>query len=272
MDPRRLLDGDAGALEQTLLRAAKRDQPASDARHRAAIAIGLATGAAAATTAGTAAAGVLGAEAASGAAGAAGVTGISGAAGAAGAAGAGAAAKVASAGGAIVVAKWIGIGLATSAIAVTAVRATVTHEPEAIAVHVAPAPSAPRAPEPLALPPVAVAAPASLDPPAPSTAPPAPTRAPAPSIGEEVALLDRARAALAEGDPERTSRLLDQHARAFRGGALGPEAAVIRIDALVAMGDERAAFALATRFLAAHPDGPLSRHVRAVADRLGTNR
>jgi len=76
------------------------------------------------------------------------------------------------------------------------------------------------------------------------------------SLEGEVAALDRARAALAAGDPARTIDLLDGYERAFPKGALRQEAMYLRIQALSKSGQRGAARDLAARFLAAHPDSP----------------
>ena len=87
-------------------------------------------------------------------------------------------------------------------------------------------------------------------------------------MSDELALLDRARAEIAAGDAARALRDLDEHDRAFPSGALAPEAAVLRIEALAAAGDDRAALAAADRFLAAQPNSAQSRRVRSLAERL----
>ncbi|HMI86452.1 MAG TPA: hypothetical protein VK550_20305 [Polyangiaceae bacterium] len=69
----------------------------------------------------------------------------------------------------------------------------------------------------------------------------------------EVARLDRVRAALREGSPARAMRELDSYAAEFANGTLGQEAAVLRIELLVELGDAERARALANAFAAAHP-------------------
>lgn len=98
--------------------------------------------------------------------------------------------------------------------------------------------------------------------PAVTAAPDDPTRVPsaafpkvetAPSIADEIALLDRARSELANRNPRATLATLD---RLERGGSatLSPEASVVRIEALLQLGEKTRAAALARRFLSAHPD------------------
>ena len=75
----------------------------------------------------------------------------------------------------------------------------------------------------------------------------------APSIADEIALLDRARSELANRNPLATLATLD---RLERGGSatLSPEASVVRIEALLQLGDKARAATLARRFLATYPD------------------
>jgi hypothetical protein len=89
----------------------------------------------------------------------------------------------------------------------------------------------------------------------------------APSLQEELRLLDRARTALLEGEGQRALGLLDSHARRFSRAALGPEADVLRVEALVATGSEQRATALAQRFLRNHPAHPLAEHMASLIAR-----
>ena len=263
-DPRRMLDdalGDDGGDAAALLRSARFDSPSDDARNRAAIALGIAGGTALGTMAASA-----------------------GASGAVGAAGAG---KVGAIGGGAMLFKWIGVGVAGAFLAVTAVKLVVPHDAgDRDAVRPASSVAAP-ARDPFAvIPPPRPIATISTPSAAPSVAPIAPSNAQQAgsartavsasaspsarplSIADEIALLDKARTALADGDTASALRILDAHDRAFPNGALGPEASVLRIDALADAGDETNARAEAKRFLAAHPNGPQSRHVRSRIDRM----
>ncbi|HTA93207.1 MAG TPA: hypothetical protein VK745_26695 [Polyangiaceae bacterium] len=85
-----------------------------------------------------------------------------------------------------------------------------------------------------------------------------------PSLEGEVAALDLARAVLAGGDTTRTLELLDQYGRTFPKGALRPEATYLRIQALSKSGQQGAARALATRFLAHHPKSPHAAQLQAL--------
>lgn len=109
---------------------------------------------------------------------------------------------------------------------------------------------------------------ASARPPLPPPARAIPSaRAPAagPSeLSEQVSSLDRARSALAGGNPAEAQRLVEDHEKKFRGGALGQEAEVLRIQALVSQGDREGAKRAAARFLAAYATSPHASRVRAI--------
>jgi hypothetical protein len=86
-------------------------------------------------------------------------------------------------------------------------------------------------------------------------------------VNEEVTVLDRARKALRAGEPERALGDLDEYARQFPDGVLGPEAEVLRMEAM-AHSDPATASALARAFLQKNPGTPLAKRVRALLDRL----
>ncbi len=52
------------------------------------------------------------------------------------------------------------------------------------------------------------------------------------ALGEQVALVDRARSALGAGDPSSALRLADEYDARFPGGALAPEVAGLRVQAI----------------------------------------
>jgi hypothetical protein len=85
-----------------------------------------------------------------------------------------------------------------------------------------------------------------------------------PSLEGEVAALDLARGVLAGGDPMRTLELLDRYEQAFPKGALRPEAAYLRIQALSKSGQSGAARNLAARFLVSHPKSPHAAQLQAL--------
>lgn len=86
----------------------------------------------------------------------------------------------------------------------------------------------------------------------------------APSIAREIRALDRVRALLARGDGRRALAELDRYRVEAPRGALGQEATLLRIEALVAAGDKQGARRLAQRFLSEHPGTPHATRVRAL--------
>lgn len=83
-------------------------------------------------------------------------------------------------------------------------------------------------------------------------------------LSDEVAALERARRALTEEDNATALKTLAAYDREFRRGALGPEAQVLRIEALLSSGKPAAGRALARRFLARNPSSPLAGRVRSL--------
>jgi len=77
-----------------------------------------------------------------------------------------------------------------------------------------------------------------------------------PSLAEEVAALEGARASLATRDPVAALRSLDRYRARFVHGRLASEEVVLRIRALLARDDRAGAVATEREFLAAHPDSP----------------
>jgi len=98
-------------------------------------------------------------------------------------------------------------------------------------------------------------------------APTAASASAASSIPDELARLDRVRAAQQAHDYARASAELVDYRRAHPKGELAMEAAVLRIEVTEAAGDRAGARALAERFLAAHPRGLLSARVRSIQER-----
>jgi hypothetical protein len=82
-----------------------------------------------------------------------------------------------------------------------------------------------------------------------------------PSLRAELALIDRAHSALDGQRPRDALAALDRHDREYRKGALTPESAALRVEALVALGRNGVAVRLGERFLAEHPMSPLSGRV-----------
>jgi hypothetical protein len=92
----------------------------------------------------------------------------------------------------------------------------------------------------------------------------APHSAAGSGAADEVATLDQARTVLGHGDPARALSILDEYARRFPRGALAPEAAVLRIEALVAAGDRAAATRAAQSFLRANPSSPYAQRIESL--------
>ena len=254
-EPRRFLNN-GGDFEQSLLRSAREDRPSPGSRQRALAALGVG-------------ASVLGA-------------------------GATATAAVSTASPAVKAAaslgllKWIGVGIADGALVVGAAEVAHSVAPQPAHVTSAALEEQGRAAVPPSrspatnLPPIpagdtkepvssAIEAPLAIVAPAASAAaliaepPRARTPSPASSaLADEIAALDGAREALASGDASRAIRALDARDRAFPRGALGPEAMVLRIEALALRGDRAAATRLAEAFLAASPRSPHANRIRTL--------
>lgn len=273
MDPKRLVDDDD--LGAALLASARGDAPGRHARDRAAAALGLAIGAAAATGSTSAAAGTAGA----GGSIAPGAAAGAGAAVATKAAGVGLVAKIVAA---VLVVGAIGGG---TAVVTRASRhgATTTASPSppnataTAAANASPATTAESAPAPEATAIPAAPSAAAHDPaiaaerrpgarPARAISTGASAEPSASPLSRELHSLDTARRALADGDPNGALAALDAHDRAFPRGALRGEAQVIRAEALLARGDTAAARALARELLARDPSGPHARRLHTIAD------
>jgi hypothetical protein len=80
----------------------------------------------------------------------------------------------------------------------------------------------------------------------------------------ELAILDGARSAVAGGDAPRALSILDDYASRFPRGAMGPEATVLRIEALVVAGDHSAAERAARSFLQRNPQSPYARRIETL--------
>ncbi len=116
----------------------------------------------------------------------------------------------------------------------------------------------------------AASAPSLASPEAPSStpAPVASQATPVASLSDEVAALDRVRTALAARNGSEALRSLDRYHRDFPKGVLGPEATVLRIEALALSGDNGSARALAERFLQSPGSAAHATHVRSLVKGL----
>jgi hypothetical protein len=92
---------------------------------------------------------------------------------------------------------------------------------------------------------------------------------PRPTLAAEVLALDEARHALASGDAAKSLRLLDDFDRRVTQPALMPEATVLRVETLVALGRIDEARALVDGLLAAHPDTPYAQRLRSLVVPVG---
>jgi hypothetical protein len=85
-------------------------------------------------------------------------------------------------------------------------------------------------------------------------------------LAAEVALVDRARARLAAGDPVAALDALADYRRRFAGGDLTAEADVVAIEVAIAMRDVAGARVLGAAFLARFPRSPHAQRVRSLID------
>lgn len=83
------------------------------------------------------------------------------------------------------------------------------------------------------------------------------------SLRAELALMQRARQALARGLSVEALSLLERHEREFPTGSLRPEREVLVVRALCSMSKGAQARERARRFLRAHPDSPWADRLRA---------
>lgn len=83
-------------------------------------------------------------------------------------------------------------------------------------------------------------------------------------LGEQQALLDRARAALASGDSGQAQAALSEHARVYPSSALAEEREALAIKSLITSGDSAGARARAAGFEARYPHSLFSPSIRAL--------
>lgn len=133
--------------------------------------------------------------------------------------------------------------------------------------------SATQAPAPVALPPVPAEAPNAVVVPSPGASERPREGAQPPSapsaqgdLREEIAMLDRARAAVRARDGKGALAALGDYQRRFPRGTFAQEATVLRIEAFTELGQMAAARVLGKRFLAAHPESP---HAERIERLLG---
>ena len=84
-------------------------------------------------------------------------------------------------------------------------------------------------------------------------------------IGDQVAFIDSARAAMATDDSRRALEILRRYQDKYPAGSFRPEAIALKVEALMKLGREAEARALAQRFVAEHRGSLLARRVADVA-------
>jgi hypothetical protein len=229
-DPRRLLSDPHGGLEAALLRAGAEEEPSRRAVERTVAAVG----------AGAATLGIVGAAASAPVV-----------------AGAAAASSLGAVGAVKLLAMGAVAGLASGG-ALFGVSRVVNERPEKPVPVVAPAETAVAPPLPAPPPPVVtVEAPPVVEPPV--SAAPAPRPAPASTepegtpLATEVALVDRAHAALRRGDASEALAILAAYESAFASPRLLPEVFALRMEASERAGDAGAARQWASRLVTRYP-------------------
>jgi len=234
--PERLLAADATDFERRLLRAAGENGPSRTASARMARALGV-----------TAAIGVT--------------------TGAVKTLAAGAAVSKAAAG-TTVVWPWISAGVVGLVVAGAVVGTRVRHAPPPPP-RVTRAVTAPMTPPPAPPPPTSVAPePAAAIETLPS--PPAPARrnhgaAATSELADQIGSIDAARDALAKGADRAALEILRRYQDKYPAGSFRPEATALKVEALVKLGRQSEARALAERFVAEHRGSLLAGRVAALA-------
>ena len=84
-------------------------------------------------------------------------------------------------------------------------------------------------------------------------------------LGEEMRLIDSARAHVSSGAAKQALSVLAAYDRRFPRGALRQEAAVLRVEALEKSGNEKRAAELAKKFVSEHPNSPHVERVQNLA-------
>ena len=84
------------------------------------------------------------------------------------------------------------------------------------------------------------------------------------SLADELSALDAAREALGSGDASGALRRSTSTTRRFPRATLGPEATMLRIEALVARGERAAAERVGKAFVEAHPKSPYEGRIRSL--------
>jgi RNA polymerase sigma-70 factor, ECF subfamily len=83
-------------------------------------------------------------------------------------------------------------------------------------------------------------------------------------LGAQLALIDGARAMLANGSARDALAQLREYDARYPAGALGPEALALRVEALLRSGEQARGRALGDRFVAQHPKSPYAARIRSL--------
>jgi hypothetical protein len=94
--------------------------------------------------------------------------------------------------------------------------------------------------------------------------PPRPPVSSSDPLSREVEALELAHRALAEHNPARALGILDRYRAQFPEGRLASEATLLRVQALLAIGDRAGAQALADAYSAANPGTPYARRIKEI--------
>lgn len=86
------------------------------------------------------------------------------------------------------------------------------------------------------------------------------------TLEQELRSLEQARTWLDDRSPDRALAELDGYAQRFPAGSLGIEAAALRVETLLALGQRSAGQALGRSFLARYPQSPAAMRVRRLLD------
>ena len=83
-------------------------------------------------------------------------------------------------------------------------------------------------------------------------------------LSDQLAIIDTAREELRSHRPGEALATLDRYAKSYPRGAFAPEATLVRIEALLALGQRPEAVRLAHQFLDRAPNSPYARRVRSL--------
>jgi hypothetical protein len=165
----------------------------------------------------------------------------------------------------VVILSLVGSGVVAGAVAV---RASYPRTAQTVGVeHASPRPQspAPARPEPASVEPAAASVPVAVSA-APSVGRGRPSRPASSSdpLTRETKVLELAHKALAEHDPRTALGVLDRYRAQFPDGSLASEAVLLRVQALLAIGDRAGAQALADSYSAANPGTPYSKRIKEI--------